>query len=120
MRMCGRLYYRLLGYVSHAASNEAIHLGMSRARFEVEFFNDSGGFRVNFEGSPENLTLSWRDVTTRCQEVIFFGRRLEGARPYDALLRDKAALLYTHHVFRQFADELRGDAPTSALLYAAY
>ena len=80
----------VLGHVSHKASNETVYLGMLCARFEVEFFNDLGGFRVSFEDSSENLTSSWRDVTTRCQEVMFFERRFEGSRPYDALLRDKA------------------------------
>ena len=78
----GKVYVNLAGTISLANSNEAIRLGMTRGQFMTEYFNDSGGFRFSFEGLLEKMTFSWQDVSTRSDDVMFFGQKFTGGHPY--------------------------------------
>ena len=120
VRIFGKVYVNLAGTVSLANSNEAIRLGMTRGQFMTEYFNDSGGFRFSFEGSLEKMRFSWQGVSTRSDDVMFFGQKFTGGCLYNDLLRWKGDRQYAHHVFRQFASEVRGDASASSQLYASY
>ena len=121
VRIFGRLYYNLLGWVSVAASNDAVRLGMSVGQFDIAYFNDSGGFVFSFDASGHKLTFSWRDVVEHSSDVMFFGRKFEGARLYDEyLFKNKTNRQYIHHVFRLMSSELVGDALACTQLYACY
>ena len=121
VRISGRLYYNLLGCVSVAASNDAVRLGMSVGQFDTEYFNDSGGFVFSFDESVHKLTFSWQDVVEHSADVMFYGRRFEGGRLYDAhLFKNKINRQYIHHIFRHVSSELVGDALACAQLYACY
>ena len=78
VRISRKVYINLAGTISLANPNEAICLGMTRGQFMTEYFNDSGGFRFSFEGSLEKMRFSWQGVSTRSDDVMFFGQKFTG------------------------------------------
>ena len=93
---------------------------MTRGHFEKEYFSDAGGFGFSFDSLRKTTTFSWQDTVTRSTDVMFFGWKFEGGRPYDKIFRFKSDPEYAHHVFRQLSNELWGDSTAVSQLYGAY
>jgi hypothetical protein len=120
IRISVKVYLALTGTLTLVNSNEAVRLGMTRGQFEKEYFSDAGGFGFSFDSSRETVTFSWQDTVTRSTDLMFFGRKFEGGRPYDKIFRFKSNPEYAHHVFRQLSNKLRGDSTAVSQLYGAY
>ena len=94
---------------------------MSQSRFTTLYENDSGGFRVTFDGVPgSKLMLSWKSILESAREYMFFGLAHASNRPMDYLFKRKHTLQWCHHILRHFSDQYFGDTKQSSLLLAAY
>ena len=51
---------------------------------------------------------------------MFFGKPFQNFRSFDELFRLRSDVEWSHHIFRQFAAEYKGDARASSLLFAIY
>ena len=121
VRISGRVYFTLAGTLTLANSNQSVQLGMICGQFLREYTSHGAGFGLSFDASPDTLTFSWQDIVEQPLDVIFFGRKFEGGRPYSKeLFCFKSDPKYAHHVFRQFAHELWGDSLAVSQLWGAY
>ena len=89
IRISGKVYLALTGTLTLANSNEAVKLGMTCGQFEKEYISDAGGFGFSFNSSRKTMTFSWQDTVARSTDLMFFGRKFEGGRPYDKSFRFK-------------------------------
>ena len=100
----------LNGALTLVNSNEAVRLGMTRGQFEMEYFLDAGGFGFSFDSFRKTMPFSWQDIVARSTDLMSFGRKFEGERPYDKLFYLKSNPKYAHHVFYQLSNKRRGDS----------
>ena len=64
------------------------------------YFNRREGFTIQFDGTDEMLTFSWKDVVDMAEDVYFFGPPQNGARRYEKLLKKNKGRIPTAGVPR--------------------
>ena len=120
IRISGQQYWCLKGEIAHYPLLGEVDLDMSRKRLLNLIDDSSGGFRLHFDGTDDGkLFVPWNWLVRHPTDVLLFGHPLEGTRRFDPIFRKKS-IEFSHHIFRQFSTEYRGDGRASAQLYAAY
>ena len=123
VRLSGKDYYSFRVTMDHCPLHSEFdtETGMSQSRFITLYENNSGGFRVSFDGVPgSKLMLSWKSIVESATEYIFFGLAHASNRPMDYLFYRKHSLQWCHHILRHFSEQYYGDIKQSSLLLAAY
>ena len=119
IKISSKQFYCLKARIESAPLHDEIKLGMSRGRM-IELFKDGGGGCIAFDGTDEKLTPKWSMVVNDAQSLMFFGKPFQNFRSFDELFRLRSDVEWSHHIFRQFAAEYKGDARASSLLFAIY
>ena len=64
----------------------------------AEYYKKKEGFVLQFDGTTEKVTFSWRDVVDMAEDIYFFGPPQNGARRYEKLFRQKVRVEYLQQV----------------------
>lgn len=85
------------------------------------------GFELSYKdgtssmpGDNRLMKIRWRDLFDYPSDIMIFGRQSRTIRSFSSLFIDKPKVDYIHHIHRQFAQEVLGDAVQSLALIAAY
>ena len=87
------------------------------------FASGEGGFAMKFEGVPAPkavMHFQWRDMVDSADDLLIFGAKKGTARSYGGLFRFKSNSSYLHHIYRQLADEARGDVSAAHAVSSVY
>ena len=84
------------------------------------YFNRREGFTIQFDGTDENITFSWKDVLDMAEDIYFFGLPQNGVRRYEKLFYHKHQVPYLQKVFQHMARETVSDVYSSRTLALAF
>jgi len=71
-------------------------------------------------GDNRLMKIRWKDLFDYPSDIMIFGRQSRAIRSFSSLFIDKPKVDYIHHIHRQFAQEVLGDAVLALALIAAY
>ena len=77
-------------------------------------------FGIQFNGTDQRLTFSWKSFVNRAENLLFFGPPLDGVRHYHERFKDITNIQYIRKIYYDLAREAVGDRVSSSALAIAY
>jgi hypothetical protein len=83
---------------------------------------ENNGFQLRVEGLSDDFAMDfkWSDMVNHPVDLMIFGKRKRKLRSFQNRFRKKSNPWYLQHVYRQFAEETRGDVNAASRLTMAY
>ena len=124
----GKLYFGLYATLVPNEQFKSIKAGeMSKddiiamhSDYNLKFALQFDGVTVRNSGAIMTMQFTTGDMVDDAKDLMFFGTATESIRAYDRIFKDRTSLPYVHQIYRDIADEVRGDPTLAHALNSAY